>query len=205
MITAASLAKSFGRVAALRGLDFEVADGETVAVLGANGAGKTTLLRILATLDKPSKGELRIAGFDAVRERHKVRRLIGVVGHQTYLHPELSVAEELRFYARLYGVAVKRVPLLLEQVVLETKASTRVAALSRGQQQRLAIARALLPDPQVLLLDEPDTGLDGEGMAFLEGLLRSRRTVVFSTHNHGWAYALAARALELNEGRIASG
>ena len=203
MISAHNLSKTFGRVSVLRAINLDVAEGETVALLGANGAGKTTLLRILATLDKPSAGGLEIAGFNALHRAQQVRALIGLVAHQTYLHPELTVAEELRFYGRLYGVKATRVPGLLDQLGLTERAAVRVGALSRGQQQRLAIARALLHDPALLLLDEPDTGLDAQGLAVLEGLLRSgKRTVVFSSHNRAWAAGLGTRTLTLERGRL---
>jgi len=205
VIAGLSLSKTFGRFSALRDIDLDVGAGETVALLGANGAGKTTLLRILATLDKPSAGKLQIAGLDALGKPQRVRALIGLVAHQTYLHPELTPAEELRFYGRLYGLADLewRVAEQLDRFGLTARAGSRIAALSRGQQQRLAIARALLHDPAVLLLDEPDTGLDTEGVAVLERLLAATdRTIVFSTHNHTWAKGLAARTLTLVNGRI---
>jgi len=207
VISAAGLVKSFGRVAALRGIDLDVRPGESLAVLGANGAGKTTLLRILATLDKPTAGRLEVAGLDALAKPAAVRARLGLVAHQTYLHAELTPAEDLRFYARLYGVpnTDARVAALLEMVGLALSAGARVAHLSRGQQQRLAIARALLHDPPVLLLDEPDTGLDSHGLAVLESLLRSERTVVFSSHNRAWATSFASRVVELANGRITDG
>ena len=206
MISAHSLSKTFGRVSALRAVDMDIAAGETVALLGGNGAGKTTLLRILATLDKPTRGQLQIAGLDALRQPQRLRAQLGLVAHQTYLHPELTVREELRFYARLYGVAGResRIGELLDQFGLEARAGLRVGALSRGQQQRLAIARALLHRPSLLLLDEPDTGLDTDGVAILERLLVSDDiTVLFSTHNRAWANGLASRALTLSGGRLA--
>jgi len=202
VIAARGLTKVFGRTAALRAVDLLVEPGETLAVLGANGAGKTTLLRLLATLDKPTAGQISIAGIDALQRPQQVRALIGVVAHQTYLHPELTVAEELRFYARLYGVS-GRPEDLLRMVGLAERAQSRVATLSRGQQQRLALARAVLHDPELLLLDEPDTGLDADGLAVLEGLLRSERTVVFSSHNRAWAASVADRAVSLVRGGLA--
>ena len=202
MIAARGLTKVFGRTAALRAVDLLVEPGETLAVLGANGAGKTTLLRLLATLDKPTAGQISIAGIDALQRPQQVRALIGVVAHQTYLHPELTVAEELRFYACLYGVPGRSED-LLRMVGLAERAQSRVATLSRGQQQRLALARAVLHDPELLLLDEPDTGLDADGLAVLEGLLRSERTVVFSSHNRAWAASVADRAVSLVRGGLA--
>jgi heme exporter protein A len=205
VIAARNISKSFGRVPALRALELDIAAGETVALLGANGAGKTTLLRILATLDKPTAGQLRIGGLDALRQPQQLRAQLGLVAHQTYLHPELTVSEELRFYGRLYGVArlAERNAELLARFGLAARAGLRVAALSRGQQQRLAIARALLHDPALLLLDEPDTGLDADGLAVLEDVLSAGdRTVVFSTHNRDWAARVAGRLLTLSGGRL---
>jgi heme exporter protein A len=205
VISADNLSKSFGRMPALRAVFLDVAPNETIALLGANGAGKTTLLRILATLDKPTAGALEIAGCDALRRPQQVRSLLGLVAHQTYLHPELTVAEELRFYGRLYGVVglAQRIASLLDEFGLQARTGVRVAALSRGQQQRLAIARALLHDPAVLLLDEPDTGLDSQGLGVLEGLLRARqRTIVFSSHNRAWAAGTADRTVTLANGRL---
>jgi heme exporter protein A len=206
VINASQLSKSFGRTAALRGINLAVARGEAVALLGPNGAGKTTLLRILATLDKPSAGALEIAGLDALRQRQRIRALVGLVAHHTFLHPQLTVSEELRFYGRLYGLQAldERIAELLDWADLAARRGVRVGALSRGQQQRLAIARALLHDPPLLLLDEPDTGLDQEGLHMLDRLLREgSRTIVFSSHNREWASGVAGRAVMLEAGRIA--
>jgi ABC-type multidrug transport system ATPase subunit len=205
VISARGLSKTFGRVPALRDLALDVGAGECLALLGANGAGKTTLLRILATLDKPTSGQLTIAGLDALKEPQRLRAQLGLVAHQTYLHPELTVDEELRFYGRLYGVAgvERRAGEVLDQFGLTPRRGVRVAALSRGQQQRLTLARALLHDPALLLLDEPDTGLDAEGLAALERVLRAgERTIVFSSHNRDWSRAIAARAVTLTAGRL---
>jgi heme exporter protein A len=205
VISAHNLTKSFGRTRALWPLDLEVSAGETVALLGPNGAGKTTLLRLLATLDKPTAGQLQIAGVDALRDRQSVRAQLGLVAHQTFLHPELTAMEELTFYGQLYGAPEPRTRAdeLLDQFGLLDRADSRIGALSRGQQQRLSIARALLHDPAVLLLDEPDTGLDAGGMAVLEGLLgRRNRTIVFSSHNRAWATGIAGRSVGLVNGRL---
>lgn len=200
MIVARGLTKLFGRTPALRGIDLNLASGERLAVLGPNGAGKTTLLRLLATLERPTSGALTIAGL----EPRKARSAIGFVGHQTLLQPELTAAENLAFYGRLYGVSRARAAGVLAEVGLGERGGSRASTLSRGQQQRLAIARALLHDPPVLLLDEPDTGLDADGLHFLEGLLTAGdRTVVFSTHNRAWAGRLATTTLELHGGRAA--
>ncbi len=206
MISARGLTKTYERVPAVRAIDLEVAPGETIALLGANGAGKTTLLRMLATLDKPTAGQLEIAGIDALRKPQQVRALLGLVAHQTYLHPELSAAEDLRFYGQLYGVPEldRRIERLLAEFGLAGRGGSRVAALSRGQQQRLTIARALLHEPTILLMDEPDTGLDAEGMTVLERLLRAGgRTVIFSSHNARWAESVSRRVITLMNGRLA--
>ncbi|HEU0166215.1 MAG TPA: heme ABC exporter ATP-binding protein CcmA [Chloroflexota bacterium] len=198
MIAARGLTKVFGRTPALRRIDFALAPGERLAVLGPNGAGKTTLLRLLAALERPTSGSVLVDGAEARRSRDR----IGFVGHQTLLQPELSALENLAFYGRLYGVAPGRCTALLSELGLGERAHARTSTLSRGQQQRLAIARALLHDPPVLLLDEPDTGLDADGLHLLETLLASgQRTVVFSTHNRPWAAAVATRSLELDGGR----
>jgi len=206
VISARGLTKTYERVPAVRAIDLEVAPGETIALLGANGAGKTTLLRMLATLDKPTAGQLEIAGIDALRKPQQVRALLGLVAHQTYLHPELSAAEDLRFYGQLYGVPEldRRIERLLAEFGLAGRGGSRVAALSRGQQQRLTIARALLHEPTILLMDEPDTGLDAEGMTVLERLLRAGgRTVIFSSHNARWAESVSRRVITLMNGRLA--
>jgi heme exporter protein A len=205
VISARGLTKTYERVPAVRAIDLEVAPGETLALLGANGAGKTTLLRMLATLDKPTAGQLEIAGIDALRKPQQVRALLGLVAHQTYLHPELTAAEDLRFYGQLYGVPEldRRIERLLEEFGLAGRGGWRVAALSRGQQQRLTIARALLHEPSILLMDEPDTGLDAEGMSVLERLLHAGgRTVIFSSHDARWAESVGGRVITLVNGRL---
>ncbi len=208
MIVARNLSKTFGRVPALRRIDLDIHSGERVAVVGPNGAGKTTLLRILGTLSKPSGGSLDIAGHDVLREAHEVRGLIGVVAHQPFLYDDLTVSENLHFYARLYGVidTASRIPELLRLVGLQARASERVRILSRGQQQRLAIARAILPNPSILLLDEADTGLDSDGRQVLESLLapEADRTVLFTTHNREWAGTFATRTVTLEAGKVVS-
>ncbi len=208
MIHASGITKTFGRTAALRGIDLRVQSGEVLALLGANGAGKTTLLRLLATLEKPSAGCLTIAGLDVLREPQRVRAMVGLVGHHNYLHSDLTASEELLFYGRLYGVedARRRAAGLLEEVGLGNRSALRVGALSRGQQQRLGIARALVHDPPLLLLDEPDTGLDAEGLQLLEQLIdgasRAGRTVIFSSHDREWASRHSARTVILAAGSI---
>ncbi len=193
----------------LRGVTFSLPTGQTLALLGPNGAGKTTLLRILATLARPTSGVVRLAGHDVARAANAVRRHVGYVGHAPLLYDELSAAENLVFFSRMYGLkdGTRRAVELLERVGLSAKARERAATLSRGQTQRLALARALLHDPAVLLLDEPDTGLDDRGLSVLGDVLRERRaagqTTVLATHAHDRALSLTDRVLVLNGGRVA--
>jgi heme ABC exporter ATP-binding subunit CcmA len=172
------LKKSYGLKPILRGIDVALQQGQRMALLGANGAGKTTILRILAGLSRPSAGTIRVTGIDLLRDAQRVRQRVGLVAHQPYLYEELTVVENLLFFARLYTVerAQERVQELVGRLGLEKRARERVGSLSRGQVQRLAWARALVHDPHLLLLDEPDTGLDQEGQRLINDLLDEHRT-----------------------------
>ncbi len=202
------LHKTFGHLAVLRGLDLRVRSGERLLLVGPNGSGKTTLLKILATLIRPSGGRVRVCGFDVRRDAAAVRRCVGVLSHQTYLYGELTALENLSFYRDMYGISNghQRLPDLLRQVGLERRAHVQVRTLSRGMQQRLALARALLHRPPVLLLDEPDTGLDQKAAAMLGDLLSAvaaeGRTTVLTSHNLERGLALADRVAVLAGGRI---
>lgn len=173
----AGLKKSYGLKPILRGIDLAIEQGQCMGLLGANGAGKTTLLRILAGLSSPDAGTVHIGGLDLPHDAQQARRLVGFVAHQPYLYDELTAIENLLFFGRMYGVrrCKERAAVLLERVGLAKRAGERANALSRGQAQRLALARALLHQPRLLLLDEPDTGLDEEGVALLETLLQEHR------------------------------
>lgn len=179
-----------------------------MALLGANGSGKTTLLRILAALIKPDTGTVCIGGWDIERDAQQVRRLVGFVTHQPYLYDELTTLENLLFFGRMYAVRRprERAAELLQRVGLAKRAGERAGALSRGQAQRLALARALLHSPQLLLLDEPDTGLDEEGNELLETLLQEHiergGTTLFTTHNLERALKLSDRIGMLGSGRV---
>ncbi len=179
-----------------------------MALLGANGAGKTTLLRILAGLTKPSAGSAYIEGLDIVQDASQVRHLVGFVAHQPYLYEELTALENLHFFGKMYSVknTQERANLLLRKVGLEKRARERVAVLSRGQVQRLSLARALLHSPPFLLLDEPDTGLDQEGRELIEALLAEHTaqggTILFTTHQIERALQLSDSITMLNKGRI---
>ena len=200
------LEKHYGLTAALRGIGFELGPGQVCVLLGPNGSGKTTLLKILATLVRPDRGVVEVGGYDVRRQGRLVRNIIGVVGHQTYLYEELTVAENLRFYARMYRVPDRRTREVAGLLGLEDRLDDRVRALSRGFQQRAALARALLHDPPVLLLDEPTTGLDADGrrrFAEIVADLRTRgRTVLFSSHAFELERDWADRALVLSAGRL---
>ena len=196
---------AFGATVVLRGVDLDLPWGARLALLGPNGAGKSTLLRAIATLSRPNGGSVQIAGLDAFAESAAVRRLIGVVAHQTYLYDELTALENLRFYADLYDLpdSAARATAMLDRVGLTVRRNVRAGSLSRGQQQRLTLARALLHDPPLLLLDEPDTGLDLAAFGLLESLLLGEdRTVVLATHNLQQAARLCDRYAILNGGRI---
>jgi heme exporter protein A len=199
--------KTFGSTEALRGVNLTVGRGERMAIVGPNGSGKSTLVKVLATLLRPSAGTVRLAGLDVRRQALDVRRLIGVVCHQTFLYGELTALENLEFYGRLYGLPYPgdRARQLLRWVGLETHANVPGRDLSRGMQQRLALARALLHEPPILLLDEPDTGLDQRWSAFLVDLLAEvagqGRTVLLTTHDLERTLDLADRLAVLNGGR----
>jgi heme exporter protein A len=204
-VEAIGIAHAFGGARVLRGIDLRVEAGERVAVFGPNGAGKSTLLRVLATLIRPTTGTVRLLGLDPSRELLAVRRRIGVVGHRTYLDEQLTAAENLRYYGRLYSVAAlePRIAELLDLVGLRRRADDRVRVFSRGMQQRLAIARALLHDPDLLLLDEPDTGLDAQAVDLLARAVdRPGRAVVLASHHPERAMRIAGRAVTIVDGRV---
>ena len=186
---------------ALADVDLTLESGERLLLLGPNGAGKSTFIRIFAGLMHAARGQALVYGQPARTARQRV----GVVSHATYLYDELTAAENLRFYAELYAVPgpAGRATELLERSGLRHVADERVGRLSRGQQQRVTIARALLHDPAVLLLDEPDTGLDLAAFALLEELATERpRTVVMTTHNLARGLRLGTRVAVLARGRL---
>lgn len=208
MIEARALTRKFGKRSGLRGIDLDVKRGEFLAVVGPNGAGKTTLMRILATLSRPTEGRVVVGGYDLARQPAAARRLIGFVSHQPLLYDELTAGENLYFFARLYGLsgAEAHVSATLSWMGLAARRDDLVRSFSRGMKQRLAIARALLHDPPVLLLDEPHTGLDDEALKALRKVLvvlRHRgRTAVMTSHNVDRVVGLAERVAVLVEGRI---
>jgi heme exporter protein A len=210
MIEVRKLIKRFGLKPVLRGLDFDVQQGEFVALLGPNGAGKTTFLRILASLSKPTLGEVRIGGYRLPQQASLVRRMLGVVSHQPLLYGDLTAEENVRFYGRMYDLPDlhRRVEEGLKTVGLYARRRDLVRQFSRGMQQRLAIARAILHNPDVLLFDEPHTGLDQDAAAMLDGVLREvaamGRTVVMTSHDIARSADLASRVDILSKGIIAA-
>ncbi len=199
-IVAHELTQRFGSEVALDAVDLALDQGEHLAVLGDNGAGKTTLLRILATAARPTSGQLEIFGLDAVRERKALRARIGFVAHAPGLYPALSAVENLEFFCALHDVDRKRVPEVLALVGLTDVARRPAGSLSRGEQQRLAIGRAVLHGPRLLVLDEPDASLDSGGPDLLANVMRDR-TVVLATHDHALASRLCQRTVVLRNGR----
>jgi heme exporter protein A len=185
----AGLRRDYGERSALEGVGFELGRGETLLVLGPNGAGKTTLLRILATLLRPSAGEVRALGCRVPAEAWKLRGRIGFLGHEPLLYRDLSGRENLRFHSRLHGIegerAEARIEELLAAVAMGRRADERVAELSAGMRQRLAICRCVLHEPELLLLDEPDSNLDAEGRGLARSLIgpAEGRTRVVVSHD----------------------
>ncbi|OLB98152.1 MAG: heme ABC exporter ATP-binding protein CcmA [Chloroflexi bacterium] len=190
----------FGRELALEGVDLVIDTGEHMAVLGDNGAGKTTLLRILATVLRPTSGQLEIAGLNAFRERRRLRHHVGYVAHATGLYPALTAAENLEFFCDLQDVSRTRVEEALDAVGLTRVARRRAGELSRGMQQRLSIARAILHEPRLLILDEPDASLGDDAAELLTQVMKDK-TVVLATHDHALANRLCPRTLVLRHGR----
>jgi heme exporter protein A len=200
-IVAEGISHWFGSEPALDAVDLVVERGDHVAVLGENGAGKTTLLKILATAMRPSSGKLEIMGLDALRERSRLRGRIAYVAHSPGVYPALTAEENLAFFCDLRGADRARVPEALGLAGLSHVAKRRASELSRGMQQRLAIARAVLHDPLMLILDEPDASLDAEGADLLQAVMHNRTTVL-ATHDHALATRLCQRNVVLRKGRV---
>jgi heme exporter protein A len=202
------LVKRFGARYALRGIDLDVSAGECLSLIGPNGAGKTTLLRIVATLSRPTEGSVHVDGLDLTHDTRALRRQVGFLSHQPLLYADLSGEENLRFYGRMYDVedAERRISLLLGRVGLERHRAALVRTYSRGMKQRLAIARAFLHDPPLLLLDEPYTGLDEQASAMLDQVLHEvgigSRTVILTTHNLARGLGVSQRAVLIARGQI---
>ncbi len=207
-ITARGLAKSYGFNGVLSGLDMDVSAGEVFTIFGPNGAGKTTLLRVLSTLTRPDSGRVVINGFDFAREAALVRSTIGVVMHSSLLYGDLTGRENLRFYGRMFNLAEieNRINEVAERMNVAHRLDDKVRDLSHGLEKRVSFARALLHRPKLLLLDEPETGLDQNTLAIFEGLLADYRevggSVVMTTHSLERGLALADRVAILGGGKF---
>jgi len=197
--------RRYGERPALRNVSLELIAGQTLVVFGPNGAGKTTLLRMLATLLRPHAGQVRVLGHELPDDGYAVRGRIGFLGHEPLLYRELTGRENLRFHARLHGAAPARVEEVLEAVGMTARADDPVAELSRGMVQRLAIARAVLHEPELLLLDEPHANLDPAAVAHVQPLIgrASGRTRVLTSHDPAGGLTGADLALGLRRGRVA--
>ncbi len=209
LIAIRNVYKRYGRKRVLRGVDLDIGEGQVMALLGSNGAGKTTLMRIVAGLSRPDRGEVLLGGASAENAGHELRRYIGLVSHKPLLYDNLSAVENLNFFARMYDIQQPeaRIETVLNDVNLWARRRDPVRTYSRGMVQRMAIARAILHDPPILLLDEPDTGLDQDSAETLHNLIRSlgaaKRAILLSTHNLDRALAWGDSVCFLVDGTIA--
>lgn len=205
------VAQRYGHKVVLRSVSLEVKAGEVAALLGANGAGKTTLLRILSGLDAPERGQVWLGNVPLANAGHEIRRYVGLVSHRPLVYDNLNGLENLRFYAQMYDLVQPedRIEAVLTAMDLWRRRFDPVRTYSRGMIQRLAIGRAILHDPPVLLLDEPDTGLDQESVAVLTDLIAQLRdggrAVLVTTHNWDRAERWADRVYYLTDGVIEDG
>jgi len=209
MLIAENISKKIGNKLILNDINLHIRKGEFITVFGPNGAGKSTLLKILSMLMKPSTGTVTINGVNVREETAKVRNLIGVISHQTFLYDSLTAYENLDFYGRMYGMdnLRDRIYAGIKEVGLEFSLNDPVRTFSRGMQQRLAIARAIIHQPDILFLDEPYTGLDQHAIEILNGVLNNLnirdRTVFMITHNFDQGLELSDRVLIILAGRVA--
>lgn len=210
MIFVDCLCKRFGDNSVLDELNLEILKGDSFALIGPNGAGKTTLVRILSTLSKPTSGTVSVSGYDVVEDPIKVRQKIGVTSHNTFLYGDLTAKENLKFYGELYGFKKdeieKKVDILLKKANLRIRAHDLVSNFSRGMKQRLSIVRAIIHDPDILILDEPSTGLDVPSKKTFYEMVReqnaSGKTILLATHDLREVEMLCEKAAILNRGKI---
>lgn len=207
-VEARSLSKVFGERKALDGVSFSLPAGAFLSIFGPNGAGKTTLLRILATLSRPTGGSLSMLGADALEEPGELRARIGLISHKPMVYGDLSASENLEFFSSLYGGPDRgRIRELLRLVELDHRRNDPARTFSRGMTQRLSIARALVNDPDIVLLDEPYSGLDPHAMQLFDELIervRENRTFVMVSHDLDKGLSLCTHALVLARGRVVS-
>jgi heme ABC exporter ATP-binding subunit CcmA len=207
-LEARHVSKFFGDLPALRDVSLRLEPGDAVLLYGANGAGKTTLLRTLAGLARPSEGEVLFAGHSLSSDSRPAKARIGFVSHAAFLYGELTGRENLRFFGRLYGLGDldRRIDWALDLFAVRERGDEPARNLSRGLQQRMSLARALLHDPAFLLLDEPFTGLDADSARNLEQLLErlpgEGKALVFATHNYSQGASIARRLVSLERGRV---
>ncbi len=201
------LTKSFGNNLALAGIDLKVKHGQTLAIFGPNGAGKSTLIKVLASIMNPSSGEVLVNGLNLKKNAEIIRAMIGVVPHQSFLYNNLTAYENLEFYSRMHDVPhfKERVLQVVDMVGMKSRLYDRVGTLSRGMQQRLSIARALLHKPTIMLLDEPETGLDQQAVLMLWGSLKveePERTIIFTSHGLERGLEVCDQVVILYQGRV---
>jgi heme exporter protein A len=201
-----NLTKKFRSLVAIRGLSLKIARGQVTVLFGPNGAGKTTLIRIICTLSRATSGDLLIDGLDITTNGRQVRKKIGVVLHDPLLYDDLTAAENLKFYCRMYGAPESRVDELLNLFGLKHRRNDRVAILSSGMVKRLSIARAMIHDPEILIFDEPFSSLDSDSIAKTMSLIGQLRdggkTVLLATHHLREGYQVGERLLVMKKGRI---
>lgn len=203
------LTKTYGPQVVLRDLDLGLAWGGFLIVFGPNGSGKTTLIKVLATISRPTRGEVRVAGFDMKSNPGAIRRNIGLVTHQPLLYDDLTALENLKFHGRMFGLTnlEERIEKAADLMGVSSYLGRKVSILSHGMQKRLSLARAVLHDPPILLLDEPETGLDQEALEMLGQMMvsgdRGRRTVLMATHSLEKGLALGNQVAILAGGKIA--
>lgn len=207
MIEVLKLQRKFGDYVAIDDLNLSIDKGESFAILGPNGAGKTTLIKVLSTVLRPTSGTIKINGHDIIEDAEEVKRQIGVVSHNSFLYEELTARENLKFYSRLYRIFDnKKIDTLLDAIELNFRADDLVSTFSRGMLQRLSIARSLLHGPEVLLLDEPATGLDVKSKHTFFEMIKEQnkggKTVVLTTHHLEEAEELCQKVAIMDRGRV---
>ncbi len=210
IISISGLSKSFGKQKAIDNIELDIEKGDFVAIFGPNGAGKTTFLKILSTIIEPTKGKVVISDFDLKKKPIEIRKKLGNISHESYLYDDLTAKENLVFFGKMYGMKSSEIEEhadeLLEQVGLTARANDRVRPYSRGMKQRLSISRAMIHKPDIILMDEPYTGLDQKAAQtfeyVLESLDKDNVTKIMISHNIERAFHLCNRILVMDKGKI---